>query len=149
MLKRKSIRDFEEKWEYAQPEAGAQIRVNRRMYYHHGIYTGDSVIHFGEGDPTADMLHSENNIVHETSLKDFLQGGLLQVRVYSRGEKKLLNPPEKIVECARSMLGEGGYHFVRNNCEHFSNYCAFSEKYSAQAEAHIQDIRQRIKNVSE
>lgn len=144
MLKHKSVRDFEEKWEYAEPYAGAQLRVNRKFYYHHGIYTGDSVIHFGEGDPTADMIHSENNIVHESSLAEFLQGGLLEVRVYSRGERKILNPPQKIVDTARSMLGEGGYHFVRNNCEHFSNFCAFSEKYSAQAEGYIKDIRKRI-----
>lgn len=144
MLMRKSVRDFEDKWEYAQPYMGAQLRVNRKAYYHHGIYTGDSVIHFGEGDPTADMLHGDNNVVHESSLAEFLQGGLLEVRVYSRGEKKLLNSPERTVELARSMIGEGGYHFVRNNCEHFSNYCAFSEKYSAQAEGYVKDIRKRI-----
>lgn len=147
MLKPKSIKDFEEKWEYRQPVAGDQIRVNRKLYYHHGIYTGDSVIHFGEGDPSADMLHSENNIIHETTLKEFLQGGLLEVRMYSRKERKLLNPPDEIVSTARSMLGKGGYHFVRNNCEHFSNLCAFSESYSRQAEGYIKDIKERINNV--
>lgn len=140
----KSLADFEEKWECTEPYKGAQIRAKRSFYFHHGIYTGNSVVHFGEGDPQADMFNSENNIVHETSLEEFLKGGSLQVRVYSEEEKAFLNAPDAIVETARSMLGEGNYHFVRNNCEHFSNYCAFSQKYSRQADAYVKDIRKRI-----
>ncbi|MGN0452561.1 MAG: lecithin retinol acyltransferase family protein [Ruminococcus sp.] len=145
MLKRNSIRDFEEKWEYKKPEAGDQVRVKRTGYYHHGIYTGQSVIQFGEGDSESDMLHCENNDVNETSLGDFLKGGLLEVRVYSKKELKLKNSPEETVRIAREHLGEKGYHFIRNNCEHFSNLCAFNEKISLQAEAQLEDIRNRIK----
>lgn len=144
MPKLKSLEDFEEKWECVEPYFGAQLRVKRSFYYHHGVCTGDGVVHFGEGDPQTDMLNSENNIVHETSLEEFLQGGVLQVRVYSEEEKAMLNSSEVIVETARGMLGEGDYHFVRNNCEHFSNYCAFSQKYSRQADGYIKDIRKRI-----
>ncbi len=144
MLNLKSLADFEEQWECTEPYRGAQLRVKRSFYYHHGIFTGDSVVHFGEGDPQADMFNSENNIVHETSLEDFLNGGSLQVRVYGEEEKVLLKSPDAIVETARGMLGEGGYHFVRNNCEHFSNYCAFSQKYSRQADGYVKDIRKKI-----
>ena len=147
MLKPKSIKDFEEKWEYATPKAGDQLRVSRGPYYHHGIFTGDSVIHFGEGDPAADMLNSENNLVHETSLSEFLKGGLLEVRIYCAKEKKLRRPVQEIVEVAKSKLSEGGYHFARNNCEHFSNFCAFGEKYSRQADVILDDLRKRIAKV--
>lgn len=127
-----------------EPFRGAQLRVKRPEYFHHGIYTGNSVIHFGEGEQGADMFHGELNKVHETTLEEFLKGDSFQVRVYCDEERALLNPADKIVEIAESMLGEGGYHFLRNNCEHFSNYCAFSERYSPQAERYIADIRRRI-----
>lgn len=140
----KSLEDFEEKWEQIAPYKGAQLRVKRSFYFHHGIYTGNSVVHFGEGDTQADMFNSEGNIVHETSLEEFLQGGVLEVRVYSEEEKAVVNAPDEIVETARGKLGEGGYHFVRNNCEHFSNYCAFSQRYSRQADGYIKDIKKRI-----
>ncbi|KAF8386221.1 hypothetical protein PRIPAC_75363 [Pristionchus pacificus] len=40
--------------------------------------------------------------------------------------------PDEIVERAKSKLGEGGYNFVTNNCEHFANYCRYGKKRSGQ-----------------
>ena len=93
----KSLEDFEEKWEQIAPYKGAQLRVKRSFYFHHGIYTGNSVVHFGEGDTQADMFNSDGNIVHETSLEEFLQGGVLEVRVYSEEEKAVVNAPDEII----------------------------------------------------
>ena len=42
--------------------------------------------------------------------------------------------PDEIVENARSRIGEGGYHILYNNCEHFVNQCAFGEKVSSQVD---------------
>ena len=38
---RKSPADFEEHWDYREPQPGDQLRVERTGYYHHGIYAGD------------------------------------------------------------------------------------------------------------
>ena len=34
---------------------------------------------------------------------------------------------------ALSAVGRGGYDYRTNNCEHFSNECAFGEHYSRQS----------------
>lgn len=120
-----------EKWDYAEPKPGAQIRVDRGTYFHHGIYIGNAqVIAFGEGDASRDIGQPSENKIEEISLAGFLRGGLVQVRSYSLAEKLLLNKSAKTIETARSLLGTGGYDIMKNNCEHFSNYCAFGVKYS-------------------
>jgi hypothetical protein len=42
---------------------------------------------------------------------------------------------EDIVRRARSRLGERRYHLLRNNCEHFCNWCQLGESRSEQVEA--------------
>ena len=122
-----------EQWDFVQPYPGAQLRVLRGAYYHHGICVGeDAVIHFGGGD---DLHHPEGNRVCRTDMAGFLQGGLPEVRLYSRREKRRLRSPEAVVRAAESRLGAGDYDFLHNNCEHFSNLCAFGEAYSTQAES--------------
>ncbi len=115
------------------PVKGDHIRVNRVVYYHHGIYVSDNkVIHYNtEGD--GDGL-SGNAKVLCTSLDDFLEGGKCQVRNYSSYEKKLLFPAGIIAKRAKGKLGEKGYNLVFNNCEHFANWCALGVKKSEQVE---------------
>lgn len=133
MFKRKGIEDLPEKWDYCAFSKGAQLRVKRSFYYHHGIFTGESVIHFGEGNSDTDLNSPFDNKVAECSLEEFLKGGVPEVRVYSRKEKKLLLPADEIVKRAKEKLGAEGYNFYSNNCEHFSNYCAFGVAYSKQS----------------
>lgn len=126
---------FTDKWEYKEPYDGAQIRVKRGSYYHHGIYIGDNkVIHFGEGDLKKDSTSSTDNIIHETDISQFLKGGYIETKVYSKKEKKKLFSPDKVILNAKSHLGEGDYDFLKNNCEHFSYLCAFGVKYSKQTD---------------
>jgi len=133
-----------EVWDYTLPFAGAQIRVKRPLYYHHGIYVGNNqVIHFGNGDIN-DTKHPELNTVHQSSVEEFLDGGLLEVRVYSKDEKKKLLSTKKIIENAINGLGRKGYDFLKDNCEHFSNECAFGIKYSAQTNKLRGSIRELL-----
>lgn len=119
-------------WENKEPEYGDQIRVNRGFYSHHGIYASkDCVIHFAPPGQT-DVLDPSKAKIITTSLAEFLKDGVLEVRVYSEEELKRRRTPKEIVSCALSHLGEGGYDLVNNNCEHFSNLCAFGTKESQQ-----------------
>lgn len=131
MNKLKILQNANEKWDYGDPVPGSQIRAARPSYYHHGIYIGDDqVIHFGEGNSETDSLHPEANTVHISSLSDFLNGAFLEVRSYSLKEKMILRKGSDIVDEAKKMLGSGDYNLITNNCEHFSNYCAFGVKHS-------------------
>ena len=122
-------------WEIKKPSYGDQIRVNRGMYTHHGIFISeDSVIHFAPPGNT-DVLDPSKARVINTPLNEFLKGGVLEVRVYTDEELKRKRSPKAIVAEALAHLGEGGYNIISNNCEHFSNLCAFGKKESNQVEA--------------
>ena len=58
---------------------------------------------------------------------------LPELRIYGRAERKLLRAPDEIAAAALSAVGRGGYDYRTNNCEHFSNECAFGEHYSRQS----------------
>lgn len=132
MRRRKRLADFPEQWDYCQLQPGMQLRVSRGAYYHHGIYVGGGqVIHF-DGGPGM-----ERALVKRSPLPDFLRGGLPEMRVYCRGERRLLRKPEQIVAAAEAALGRDGYDFLTNNCEHFSNECAFGEHYCRQMEGDL------------
>ena len=128
------------KWEMKEPYIGAHIRVQIQSIYHHGIYIGyDEVFQFGL---LSDMLKPKEEVwVLVSSIEEFLQGGFLEVRVFDRKERKIKNDDLKIVEIAKSKLGEDGYDIVHNNCEHFANFCIFNKKESKQ----IDDIRSEIR----
>ena len=42
--------------------------------------------------------------------------------------------PAEAVAAARNRMGEGGYHILYNNCEHFANECVTGKHYSEQVE---------------
>lgn len=120
-------------WELKNPKFGDQIRVSRGLYYHHGIYaSNESVYHFAslEGNET----NALNAKVVCTTLGEFLKGGNVEVRVYTDDELKEKRSAAEIVKYAEEHIGEGNYNLVTNNCEHFSNRCAFGVSNSAQVE---------------
>ncbi len=120
-------------WELKNPVYGDQIRVNRGLYYHHGIYaSNDSVYHFAS--PIGNEVNQENARVICTTLGEFLKGGNVEVRSYTKDELKQKRNPEDIISYAKEHLGEGGYNLVTNNCEHFSNRCVFGVSNSSQVD---------------
>lgn len=128
-------------WQMKDPYPGAHIRVKINNLYHHGIYIGnDEVVQFGL---PFDMYRPKEEVkVVKTNITEFLQGGFLETRIFTKKEMKQKNNDQKIVEIALSKLGEGGYDIVHNNCEHFANFCIFNNKSSSQ----IDDIRKEIRN---
>ncbi len=120
-------------WELKNPKYGDQIRVNRGLYYHHGIYaSNESVYQFAA--PSGMETSAENARVICTTLGEFLKGGNVEVRVYTEAEMEKRKSPEETIEYAKAHLGEGGYDLVSNNCEHFSNRCAFGVSTSSQVD---------------
>ena len=120
-------------WQKIKPSYGDQIRVNRGLYFHHGIYVSDDeVIQYAS--PKGSEISAPNALILSTTLDEFLKGGEVEVRVYSDEEKKKVRSKDDIVKFAKSKLGTGlgEYDLINNNCEHFSNYCAFGEKFSNQ-----------------
>lgn len=120
-------------WEIKKPVYGDQIRVSRGLYSHHGIYeSDDSVIQFAS--PVGSEVSPETAIIITTTLDNFLKGGECEVRTYTIEELENKKDPKEIVEFAKSKLGSnmGGYDLFSNNCEHFSNLCAFGKSESEQ-----------------
>jgi hypothetical protein len=105
---------------------GTQLIVRHRRYFHHGIYVGKGrVIHY------AGWFHSARGLVEEVSLEQFTEG-----RPCSTGRTPAdRHSGEQIVRRARSRLGERSYHLLRNNCEHFCNWCQLGQCRSEQVEA--------------
>ena len=122
-------------WIKKKPSYGDQIRVNRGLYFHHGIYVSDDeVIQYAS--PKGSEISQETALIISTSLSQFLNGGVVEVREYDSEELKKVRSKDEIVKFAKSKLGTGlgEYNLINNNCEHFSNYCAFGIKESNQVE---------------
>ena len=122
-------------WEKKKPTYGDQIRVNRGLYFHHGIYVSDDeVIQYAS--PKGSEVSPDTALIISTSLSTFLKDGDVEVRVYDGDELKRVRSKEEIVDFAKSKIGTGlgEYDIINNNCEHFSNYCAFGIKRSNQVE---------------
>ena len=122
-------------WIKKKPSYGDQIRVNRGLYFHHGIYVSDDeVIQYAS--PSGSEISPATALIISTTLDYFLNGGVVEVREYNDEELKMVRSKDEIVKFAKSQLGTGlgEYNLVSNNCEHFSNLCAFGKKESNQVE---------------
>lgn len=108
---------------------GDHIRVNRGLYWHHGIDCGDgTVIHLA-----GELLDTASALVVRAPMDDFARGGAVEVMDAPRAYV-----PELIVARAESRLGTPGlpgfcsYEIVSNNCEHFARWCCVGVGTSCQ-----------------
>lgn len=104
---------------------GAHIVAHRRFYTHHGVFIGRGrVIHFAPDDGVATF--SPEGIasarIREDSLAMFTDGDVVTVDT-----EPAAFSVAAVIARARSRLGEGGYHPVRWNCEHFARWCREGE----------------------
>lgn len=130
-------------WYPAEPYVGAQLRVKRGFYYHHGICTGeDAVVHYcGE---SGGELGGADTLVRETTLEAFAGDGSVEVRLYTLRERLALRKPAAAAAAARARVGEGGYDLLHHNCEDFSNECAFGEKREGQMDEYRRQVRELL-----
>jgi hypothetical protein len=111
---------------------GTHLIVCRRGYSHHGIYLGDGrVMHY------AGRIKYPQGLVEEISLEEFAEGRAFRAEILQTGR---FNGNE-IVRRARSRLGERRYDLLRNNCEHFCNWCRLGENRSFQVECLTAPVR--------
>ncbi len=123
-----------EKYRQCEPYPGCQLRVKRPLFFHHGIYIGNNrVVQFGSGR-AEDRVAPADVRVEEVDFDEFCGGAHAEVRVLTASEKRKAASAEEVIARARGRIGEGGYDFFYNNCEHFCNLCIFGVAVSEQAE---------------
>jgi hypothetical protein len=107
-----------------EPPVGTHIVTLRRGFTHHGIYVGRSaVVQYG-----GLARGFRRTPVEEVSLAEFAQGYPIWVR--SEGSRSF--DGDDVVTRARSRVGEDRYSILRNNCEHFCEWCVRGEPRSQQ-----------------
>lgn len=111
---------------------------------HHGIYTGNGVVHFTGGSES--NIIGENGIINslqtaDIKLESFSQFMLNYDKCYRVNESNNLSQHQRIdiVNKATSYIGKGkdffgGYSPSTNNCEHFANWCRTGQRISIQTE---------------
>lgn len=110
------------KWVKKVPDAGDMLRIKKNGVFHYGIYVGNRrAVQFGTADNAAERDASRVRVAL-CPLDDFLREASFCVAECEEDEKTF--PREETVRRAVSRIGEGGYDFVRNNCEHFVYECA-------------------------
>src|SRR5438128_473006 len=117
---------------------GDHVYVNRLggLYSHHGIDCGGGeIIHLTAAGPGLPSVRS-------VSREAFAEGATIHVRDYAKffaaaraAERAVDVSPDAVVERARSRLGEIGFDFWLNNCEHFATWCRTGIGNSAQIDA--------------
>jgi hypothetical protein len=109
-----------------EPAMAAHLITPRRFYTHHGLYVGmGRVIHYA--GPAGGF---RNATVAEATLDEFSRGQPVGMRVGSVA----CFAREEIILRARARLGERRYHILRNNCEHFCEWCLRGSSRSPQVE---------------
>ena len=109
-----------------EPQPGSHLISPRRGFMHHGIYVGDGkVVHY------AGLAHGQfRGHIEEVSLAQFAHGR----NVWTRSSDLPGFVPQEVIRRVRSRVGENRYRILRNNCEHFCEWCLRGESHSYQVE---------------
>jgi hypothetical protein len=111
---------------------GSHLVIRCRGYAHHGIYLGAGrVMHY------AGRIKYAQGLVEEISLVEFSEGRAFRTEILQSGRFD----GNEIVRRARSRLGERRYDLLKNNCEHFCNWCRLGENRSLQVESLTAPVR--------
>lgn len=127
------------KWSLRCPIEGDIIRVSiGNNMHHYGIYVSDScIIQYGKA---YDIFQDSSEVsVLVGTIQEFVGNKYIEVREYSLLEKLKKNSKEKIIEKAKSRIGEKKYNILNNNCEHFVNECVFNKHESLEAKQYSEN----------
>lgn len=98
-------------------------------YLHYGVYVGNGeVVHFSfhKGEKIRDTR------IIKTTIEEFANGSSMYREPIREGMAP--NNGKDTARIAENMVDNkfGGYNLLRNNCEHFANYCKYNQKESFQ-----------------
>jgi hypothetical protein len=121
------------------PQPGDVIWADRSAtglpYNHCGIYEGGGyVIHFAA--PEGSEISQENAVIHRTTFDVFKDDCPVKILDFSKGFSA-----EETLRRAQSRIGEKGYDFTLNNCDHFATWCKINEHRSLQ----VDEVKEAIK----
>ena len=123
------------KWLSVEPTYGSMIRVQAGSIHHYGVYVSpDEVIQFGLAPILRQGQRDRDVTVVSSDLTIFQGGSAIQTAVFDPEETAAHPTPAEAVATARSRMGEGNYHIIYNNCEHFVYECVTGKHYSEQVE---------------
>ena len=123
------------KWAPGTFRRADMIRIRLGAIYHYGIFVSeDEVIQFGYPPLPEYTKKNSPPTVCAVDIDTFCCGRIAERAEFDRAERRKRFDDEKIVEVARSRIGEGGYNIIHNNCEHFVNECVLGIKKSEQEE---------------
>ena len=123
------------KWLSVEPTYGSMIRVQAGSIHHYGVYVSpEEVIQFGLAPILRQGQRDRDVTVVSSDLTIFQGGSAIQTAVFDPEETAAQPTPAEAVATARNRMGEGGYHILYNNCEHFANECVTGKHYSEQVE---------------
>jgi hypothetical protein len=109
-----------------EPPIGAHMVTHCWGYTHHGIYVGGGrAVQYG-----GLSLGLRRGPVEEVTLLEFSSGR----PIWIRSSVAASLDRDEVVRRARSRLGENCYHVLRNNCEHFCEWCVCGHHRSYQVE---------------
>ena len=130
-------------WSFRKCELGDIIRSRVGEIFHYGIFVSEEeIIQFGY-NPSLREKDKDNIVVIATDIDTFSCGQMVEVGELTFSDHKKRFAPQKVVDNARSRLGEGGYNIIHNNCEHFAYECYTGIKYSS----HEEEARAKWKNM--
>lgn len=126
---RRLVRDH---WEEYKKRTKSRILIQQLedgfpTFRHYGIDLGDgTIVHFRG---KLHYIHA-NAWIQRTDYDGFAQGG----QICYADDVRLAFSQDRIMDRALSQVGSdfGGYHFLCNNCEHFTNWCACGKRISRQ-----------------
>ena len=121
-----------EHWEEYKKRTKSRILIQQLedgfpTFRHYGIDLGDgTIVHFRG---KLHYIHA-NAWIQRTDYDGFAQGG----QICYADDVRLAFSQDRIMDRALSQVGSdfGGYHFLCNNCEHFTNWCACGKRISRQ-----------------
>ncbi|MCR4617181.1 MAG: lecithin retinol acyltransferase family protein [Lachnospiraceae bacterium] len=119
-----------------------KVKVNSKMD-HYGVFISDEeVIQFGKNPALLEGVPESEVRVCSTDIDEFRNGGFPEFADLTISEKLKRFKTDKIIDTARSRIGQDGYNIVFNNCEHFAYECIFGKKYSSQSETAKEVIKE-------
>jgi len=122
-----------------EPAVGAHLVTPRFAFAHHGVYLGGGkVVHYG-----AVPYRLRRAPVEEVSLSFFAHGRPVYVRLHAAPRFD----GHEVIHRARSRLGEDSYNLLRNNCEHFCEWCVQGVARSHQVERVLRSPRGLLRTV--